>query len=224
MKTDIKKLCWSPLLFLWAFLSATETQAAAPIPLRAGPVTMVFEPDNAFLRYVKVGPHEILRGITAPVRNQFWGTVLPVVSKIELVDKGDQFTLTFEALCREREIDFLWHGTIKGSASGEIEYTFDGTARSTFQRNRIGFCVLHGPSASLGSSRMFAAKKPKDGFPSSSRRISRLRRSGRSDMNSRRTSGRTSEWKGTRSRWRTNATGPTRLSRRIARRWSFPIP
>ena len=147
MKTDIKKLCWSPLLFLWAFLSATETQAAAPIPLRAGPVTMVFEPDNAFLRYVKVGPHEILRGITAPVRNQFWGTVLPAVSKVELDDKGDQFTLKFEALCREREIDFLWHGTIKGSASGEIEYTFDGTARSTFQRNRIGFCVLHGPDA-----------------------------------------------------------------------------
>ena len=147
MKTDIKKLRWIPLLLLWALLSATETPAAAPIPLRAGPVSMVFEPDNAFLRYVKVGPHEILRGITAPVRNQFWGTVLPVVSKVELVDKGDQFTLTFEALCREREVDFFWHGSIKGNANGEIEYTFDGTARSTFLRNRIGFCVLHGPDA-----------------------------------------------------------------------------
>ncbi len=147
MKTDIKELRWISLLVLWALVSATGTQAAAPIPLRAGPVTMVFEPDNAFLRYVKVGPHEILRGITAPVRNQFWGTAIPVVSKVELLDKGDQFVLTFEALCHEREIDFLWHGRIQGNVRGEIEYTFDGTARSAFQRNRIGFCVLHGPSA-----------------------------------------------------------------------------
>jgi D-apionolactonase len=167
MKTDLKKNHGITLLLLWALLFATATEAADPIPLRAGPVSMVFEPDNAFLRYIKVGPHEILRGITAPVRNQFWGTVLPVVSKVELVDKGDQFTLTFEALCREREIDFLWHGTIKGSASGEIEYTFDGTARSTFQRNRIGFCVLHGPSAA-GQPWVIEnirGEKSKGGFP-----------------------------------------------------------
>ncbi|MBM3844675.1 MAG: hypothetical protein FJ405_00115 [Verrucomicrobia bacterium] len=147
MKTLCTNTCRVPLLLLCALFCAAENKAAAPIPLRAGPVTMIFEPDNAFLRYIKVGPHEILRGITAPVRNHYWGTVLPVVSKVERVDKGDQFVLTFEALCRERDIDFLWHGRIQGNALGEIEYTFDGIARSTFQRNRIGFCVLHGPSA-----------------------------------------------------------------------------
>ncbi len=147
MKTHSQNFPWPLLLFLWALFSTVNSPAAAPIPLRAGPVTLFFEPDNASLRYVKVGSHEILRGITAPVRNSFWGTVLPAVSKVELEDKGDHFTLKFEALCREREIDFLWHGTIRGSASGEIEFTFDGTARSSFQRNRIGFCVLHGPSA-----------------------------------------------------------------------------
>lgn len=147
MKTERQIFCWILLLLLWASLPGATTHAAAPIWLRAGPVTMVFEPDNAFLRYVKVGPHEILRGITAPVRNRFWGTVLPVVSNVKVEDKGDSFSLTFEALCREREIDFLWHGTIRGSAQGEIEFNFDGTARSSFQRNRIGFCVLHGPSA-----------------------------------------------------------------------------
>jgi hypothetical protein len=147
MKTNCPKLRWMPLILLWTFLSITASHGAAPILLRAGPVTMVFEPDNAFLRYIKVGPREILRGITAPVRNQFWGTVLPVVSKVEVKDQGDHFSLTFEALCHDRDIDFLWHGTLQGSASGEIEYTFDGIARSTFQRNRIGFCVLHSPSA-----------------------------------------------------------------------------
>ena len=147
MKIHPMNCPWPLLFFLWALFSTANSPAAAPIPLRAGPVTLFFEPDNASLRYVKVGPHEILRGITAPVRNSFWGTVLPVVSKVELEDKGDHFTLKFEALCREREVDFLWQGTIRGSAGGEIEFTFDGTARATFQRNRIGFCVLHGPSA-----------------------------------------------------------------------------
>ena len=71
-----------PLLLVLLGFSASA-HAAAPIPLRAGPVTMIFEPDNAFLRYVKVGSHEILRGITAPVRNQFWGTVLPAISQVE---------------------------------------------------------------------------------------------------------------------------------------------
>ncbi len=152
MKTDRSlsrslSLSWLSLLWLGLPWPSAPLSAAEPISLHAGPVSMLFEPDNAFLRYVKVGPHEILRGITAPVRDQFWGTVLPAVSKVNLVEKDGEFTLTFEALCRAREIDFLWQGTIHGNARGEIEYTFDGTARSSFLRNRIGFCVLHSPSA-----------------------------------------------------------------------------
>src|SRR5438270_380407 len=42
---------------------------------------------------------------------------------------------------------FFWHGTLVGSAEGKVEYTFDGHAQSTFLRNRIGFCLLHGQSA-----------------------------------------------------------------------------
>lgn len=122
-------------------------RAADPIPLRAGPLTMVFEPDNAFLRYLKVGDREVLRGISAPVRDEFWGTVPPRVSNIRRLVEADRFRLSFDVHCRQREIDFRWHGTITGSAAGELEYTFDGTAQSDFRRNRIGFCVLHGPSA-----------------------------------------------------------------------------
>lgn len=142
------KLLFQPALLLALLISSTiRSRAAAPIQLRAGPLTMVFEPDSAFLRYVQAGPHEVLRGIIAPVRNRFWGTVAPQVTNIQLDDKGDHFSLSFDALCRERDIDFLWHGTIAGNAKGEIEYTFDGTARSSFQRNRIGFCILHGETA-----------------------------------------------------------------------------
>lgn len=137
---------------LAVLLSVAGGQPAAlhadePIPLRAGPVTMVFDPDNVFLRYVRVGPHEVLRGINAPVRDQNWATIAPEVSGLEVENHGDSFKVTFDATCQGGEIDFRWKGTISGSKNGDIEFTFDGEAHSTFRKNRIGFCVLHGPSA-----------------------------------------------------------------------------
>ena len=128
-------------------LAVSPLHAADPISLRAGPLTMLFEPDHAFLRYVKIGPHEVLRGINAPIRNELWGTVKPVVTNLQHEAHEDHFTLIFDALCQERDIDFRWRGKIQGNAKGEIEFTFDGEARSTFKRNRIGFCVLHPASA-----------------------------------------------------------------------------
>ena len=41
------------------------------------------------------------------------------------------------------EVDFAWTGTITGTAAGVIRYEFDGVARRSFLRNRIGFVVLH---------------------------------------------------------------------------------
>lgn len=135
------------VLFLLLLLVGTSAPADEPIPLRAGPLSMVFDADNAMLRYLRVGRIEVLRGINAPVRNQFWGTVIPKVTNVKVADGGDQFTVSFDASCRERDVDFSWKGRIVGDTSGHVVFTFDGEARSTFRRNRIGFCILHGPSA-----------------------------------------------------------------------------
>ena len=123
--------------------------AAEPVPLRAGPVTMVFDPDNVILRYLRVGEHEVLRGIFAPVRPHDWSTVAPKVANLKVDDGGDHFRVTFDVRClqKEMDVDFRWKGSITGTAKGEIEFSLDGEAHSTFKRNRIGFCVLHGPAA-----------------------------------------------------------------------------
>ena len=134
-----------PLLLL--LLVAATARSAEPVPLRAGPLSMVFDADNAFLRYVRLGKHEVLRGINAPIRNKSWGTVPPDVSNVKLEDHGDRFRLTFDVNCHEGDVDFFWRGTIDGNSAGKLVFTFDGEARSTFLRNRIGFCLLHGPSA-----------------------------------------------------------------------------
>ena len=122
---------------------------AEPIALRAGPLSMVFDQDHAMLRFLRVGQIEVLRGINAPVRNQFWGTLPTKVSNVKLRDQGREFFLSFDVACVEREIDFSWSGTIVGTAEGTVTFRFRGRANTSFLRNRIGFCVLH-PAAAAG--------------------------------------------------------------------------
>ena len=73
----------------------TPLQAGEPIPLRAGPVSMVFDAENVFLRYIRVGKHEVLRGINAPIRNENWATIAPEVSNVQVDQQGDGFKVTF---------------------------------------------------------------------------------------------------------------------------------
>ena len=60
------------------FVVPTAAEAKEPIPLRAGPVSMLFDADNVFLRYIRVGRHEILRGVNEPIRNENWATIAPI--------------------------------------------------------------------------------------------------------------------------------------------------
>ena len=125
------------------FRRGKEEVRTEPIKLRAGPLSMLFEPDSAFLRYVQLGDREIVRGIYVAVRDHNWSTVPSKVSDLKLEATADAFELTFEVKCREGEIDFLWTGTTTGDPRGNVTFVMDGIARSTFLRNRIGFCILH---------------------------------------------------------------------------------
>jgi hypothetical protein len=126
---------------------AARVDAVEPIPLRAGPLTMVFDVENGSLRYLRVETHEVLRGINAPIRDASWATIAPRVSNLQIEDRGDSFDLSFDVACQQSDIDFRWRGSISGSDQGVVSFRFDGEAHSTFHRNRIGFCVLHGPTA-----------------------------------------------------------------------------
>jgi D-apionolactonase len=102
----------------------------------------VFETDTGYLRPVKIGGVEVLRTIYGAVRDRNWDTVLPVI-ELERAEQGeDDFLLEFTARCDLTPISFLWKGTVH--AQGEsLEFRFEGQARSTFLRNRIGLCILH---------------------------------------------------------------------------------
>jgi hypothetical protein len=116
---------------------------APPLHLRAGPLTMFFEPETVFLRRICLGEAEVVRGLYAAVRDRNWGTALPRISNLKSRISEQSFGLDFDVDCRQGEIHFRWHGEITGAEDGVVRVTFDGEALSSFLRNRIGFCVLH---------------------------------------------------------------------------------
>ena len=118
-------------------------EAARPIELRAGPLTLSFEPETAFLRHIRLGDHEVLRAVYAAVRDRDWATVRPKISLRQREIGEKSFTLAFDALCQKGAVDYRWSGTVTGDANGTIRFTFSGESHSDFQRNRIGICILH---------------------------------------------------------------------------------
>ena len=126
---------------VWQY-GSPEGRAQA-IPLRAGPATMSFEPETAFLRHIRIGDHELVRAVYGAVRNRDWTTVPARISNLRFEISNDSFQLGFQADCQKDDLDFHWQGSLSGDAQGKIVYQFDGEARSTFLRNRIGLCVLH---------------------------------------------------------------------------------
>lgn len=113
------------------------------LPLRAGPLTLLYDPGSGLVRRIKLGAREILRGIYAAVRDRNWGTVPAVIQETRREIGIESFHIEFTATHQQAEIDFMWLGRICGTTAGELRYEFNGEARSSFQRNRIGFCVLH---------------------------------------------------------------------------------
>ncbi len=111
------------------------------VALRAGPLSMDFASGD--LRTIRLGGREILRRIYAAVRDRNWGTVPGELSGLEIDAGRDSFRIRFVSHHLENEIDFLWRGEIAGDAAGKVDFRFDGTARTSFLRNRIGICVLH---------------------------------------------------------------------------------
>src|SRR6266508_6201311 len=79
-----------------------------PLELRAGPLTLMFDPRSAYLRHMRLGDYEVLRGIYGAVRDQNWATIPSQVSNLESKINKDSFRLTFDVTCCWREVDFFW--------------------------------------------------------------------------------------------------------------------
>lgn len=111
-----------------------------PVVLRAGRLQAEFEEGG--LRYIAFNGVEIVRGIYAAVRDRDWGTVTPRIRNVRIREDACGVTVHFGCEHAENDIDFFWNGEIR-LEDAKVRFNFDGYARTGFDKNRIGFCVLH---------------------------------------------------------------------------------
>ena len=112
------------------------------IPLQTRTFSCFYQTSTGFLRRVKSSGVEVIRAIYGTVRDKNWDTIEPRL-EIERIEQGDDsFSLHFTAHHDTEPISFSWRGTIEGRGS-VLEFTFDGRAKKSFLRNRIGLCMLH---------------------------------------------------------------------------------
>src|SRR5690242_15374053 len=81
------------------------------VAVRAGPLTMTFDPANGFIRHIRLGDHELVRAIYGAVRDQNWATIPSDISNLSCESAKNSFRISFDVVCREREVDYFWRGT-----------------------------------------------------------------------------------------------------------------
>ena len=69
------------------------------VALRAGPLSLIYEEGD--LRYIKLGDHEILRRLYVAIRDRNWGTVLPVLSNLQMDIGEDSFRISYDVENKE---------------------------------------------------------------------------------------------------------------------------
>jgi hypothetical protein len=124
-----------------------------PLPerlaVRAGPLSLVIEAGD--VRHVHAGGREVVRRIYGAVRDHLWRTIPARLTGFAL-ERGDEtFTCRYHAEHRGHDAAFSWDAAIEGRADGSLTFAFDGVADATFDRNRIGLCLLHPLPASSGA-------------------------------------------------------------------------
>lgn len=111
------------------------------IKLAAGPLTLLYQ--NGIISSIQLGEYEIVQRIYMALRDEFWNTIHPQITPVLIENDSSSFRITFKALHREKDVNFLWRGELSGEKDGTLCYSMHGEALSTFKRNRVGFCVLH---------------------------------------------------------------------------------
>jgi hypothetical protein len=122
-------------------LYGTDEPMAEPVLLKAGALSAEMEGGN--LRFVRYDGCEMLRAISFIVRDKNWGTYLPRISHLQIDQKADRFTVTYDALAEDANQSLRYGVTITGSADGRLEFSGEAQALSEFLTDRTGFVVLH---------------------------------------------------------------------------------
>ncbi len=111
------------------------------VKLKAGDLSMIYE--NGSIRYISAGNNEIIRMVYSAVRDREWLNVKPVIISEWIERASSSFRIEYKCIYRNSEIDFTATYVIEGRPDNTIMFIMEGEASSSFEKNRIGFCLLH---------------------------------------------------------------------------------
>ena len=109
--------------------------------LKAGKLNVTYS--NGALRYISTDNNELLRMIYAAVRDRNWLTIAPSIEDQKIEKNENSFRISFRCIYKNGEISFSADYVIEGREDNSIAFSMEGTALESFEKNRIGFCVLH---------------------------------------------------------------------------------
>ncbi|HMD67964.1 MAG TPA: hypothetical protein VKF42_03730, partial [Chitinivibrionales bacterium] len=121
-------------------LRGSPEQQPRTVLLQAGCLSLLYS--DGELRNFLAGDLELVRRMYVAVRDKYWNTVRPVVANFRMKRGKNSFSIRFDCIHRRDSIDFMWHASIEGRTNGTVSFSLDGIAQSSFEMNRIGFCVL----------------------------------------------------------------------------------
>ena len=122
-------------------LFGTEQAVAPPKVLRAGLLTVELE--NGNLRYIRYRGVEVLRAVAFLARDKNWATYGPSIGNLKIGQGPDNFTVSYEATCKDANQELRYRAAITGRADGTLRFEAEGRAVTDFLTNRVGFIVLH---------------------------------------------------------------------------------
>jgi hypothetical protein len=104
---------------------------------------MLFDRLTGGLRNLDYEEICLWRELVILVRDAQWQTVASRIVSLHSTIEENRFAIKFCAETMWPSIRFEWQATILGDENGTIDYRFTGEAKSSFQANRIGFCLMH---------------------------------------------------------------------------------
>jgi len=121
--------------------TGSDREEPVKLILNAGNLTTTWV--DGTLRDIKAGERELLRMIYPALRDKDWQTVGPEVETEDIVNDEHSFIIKIRSHYRTSEINFVADYTIEGTSENCITVIMEGQAVDSFQKNRIGWCVLH---------------------------------------------------------------------------------
>jgi len=109
--------------------------------MKAGRLSLYYQHGN--IRYMSDGRNEIIRMIYSAFRDKEWLNISPVITNERVQRGSDNFRIEYSCIYGSEEPLFQAVYIIEGKADNTISFSFEGEALKSFEKNRLGFCILH---------------------------------------------------------------------------------